>query len=137
MTEVAAVVLLKRHRRALACWRATWHPKGCPFEWLGGKREAEDPSLTATAAREVLQETGIVVSPSKLIPFGKVYRFRVDRKTYLIHHFLAPVDSYTGLPELNREIHRGFWWFTYDQVQALTGMFLPSDQSVMADLPHF
>ena len=136
MVLVAACVVLKGDR-ALVCWRTSPHPQGRPLEWLGGKAEPTDKSLAHTAARELREEVGILVDPTRILPFGRIFHGSVNSKTYSVQHFLVPQNAYQGEVQLRAPVHKGHWWWTRDDVRGMAGSFLPSGEFVMAELPTF
>lgn len=81
--------------------------KPLPHGWKfpgGGKKRFETPEKTA--ARELEEETGLIVNADDLFPVG-----HVDKKNHTLFLFYVAVPDFDGLKEYGNE---GEWVDTFD-----------------------
>jgi 8-oxo-dGTP pyrophosphatase MutT (NUDIX family) len=89
------------------------------YAFPGGAAEPGDADPGATAVREVLEETGIVLSPGALVPWGRWITPEFEPRRYDTWFFLARLPSGQGTRRLGGEASHDVW--------------LPPDRA--ADLP--
>lgn len=86
------------------------------YDLPGGSVEESDRSLVHAAAREIAEETGLVISPESIrelaIPAASVRKPLVER-----HVFFAPAQS--NVVRINPLEHTGFLWVTPDEAVKL------------------
>jgi 8-oxo-dGTP pyrophosphatase MutT (NUDIX family) len=112
-----------------------------PAFWLtpGGGVEAGE-SIAGTAARELDEETGIRVPPDALGPPVAVARgewtFRSTRLVGEDWFFALVTDEVTvrtdGWTPLEHEVHRGWRWWTLDELDATKAVVVPAGLAGLA-----
>jgi 8-oxo-dGTP pyrophosphatase MutT (NUDIX family) len=73
----------------------------------GGKRDARDPSLLATAIRETREEVGLQLAPSSLLT--RFEDFFARRNGYQVAHFVFALDDDGGTLTPNGEVASLLW----------------------------
>ncbi|GAA2392340.1 NUDIX hydrolase [Dactylosporangium salmoneum] len=124
------MVLVDANDRVLLIRTAVdpWRPSA-GHEWFtpgGGIEQGESP--VQAAARELREETGLVIGPDELRPLARSsWRLRAD----LVHDdfFLCRVEAHevdTGaLDEIERRYNLGHHWWTYAELTATTETVYP------------
>ena len=69
----------------------------------GGRVDAEDADVVATAVREAVEETGLVLDPETLVPFSEWTPPATEMRRFQTSFFLAPVPVPT--PEVVVDIN--------------------------------
>jgi 8-oxo-dGTP pyrophosphatase MutT (NUDIX family) len=73
----------------------------------GGKREAEDPSLLATAVRETQEEVGLLLQPESFV--ARLFDVRARLNGYRVAHFVFQLDDRSAPLAMSPEVAAALW----------------------------
>ena len=117
--KIGVGVIVRKQGRVLLGERLSAHGSGS-WQFPGGHLEFGE-SLEGCAAREVLEETGLVVGEIRPVTFTNDI-FRVQNKHYVTLYMMA--DYLDGVPEVLEPEKCASWdWFAWDELPK--PLFLP------------
>jgi 8-oxo-dGTP pyrophosphatase MutT (NUDIX family) len=109
--RVAATVVLLRdpYQVYLIERAATMAFAAGMYAFPGGAAEPEDADPRATAVREVLEETGVVLASDALVPWGRWITPEFEPRRYDTYFFLARMPAGQGTRRVGGEAARDQW----------------------------
>jgi 8-oxo-dGTP pyrophosphatase MutT (NUDIX family) len=121
--------------------RTSHNPKdrhGGQIGFPGGKREAQDPDLTATALRETEEEIGVSAADIQLL--GRLSELYIPVSNFLVHPFVGYLDYAPSFRPQASEVARvltvPFKDVVAPESRQLTNIHI-APQMVLRDVPHF
>jgi 8-oxo-dGTP pyrophosphatase MutT (NUDIX family) len=131
----ATVVLLRTPYEVYLIQRAaTMAFAAGMYAFPGGSAEPGDAGPVDTAVREVREETGVVLAPGALVPWGRWITPEFEPRRYDTYFYLARLPSGQGTHRLGGEASLDLWL----PPAGTTGLpMLPPTRMTLADLARY